>query len=152
MSDPVIFDTASPRFGLPLLFAGQAQREIFVNEALSRLDALLHCSIEGTANTPPPAPVDGTVWRIGTAPNGDWAEQAEKIACRQSGQWLFVEPQDGMRAYDQSTGTELRYQSGWQAPPAVPAPSGGTVVDVQARASLANLIAALENAGLLSAG
>ena len=151
MSDPVIFDSTSPRFALPLLFAGQAQREVFVNEALSRLDALLHCAIEGTANSPPPTPANGTAWRIGSTPTGEWVGHADQIACHQAGQWLFVEPQDGMRVQDRSSGTQLWFNSGWQTASSVAAPSGGSVVDAQARASLADLIAAMQNAGLLAA-
>ena len=53
MSDPVLFESASPRFALPLLYSGQAQKEIFVNEAFSHVDALLHCSIEEEMASPP---------------------------------------------------------------------------------------------------
>ena len=40
MSLPVDFDTATARHGFPMLVAGQAQKEFFVNEALARIDAL----------------------------------------------------------------------------------------------------------------
>jgi len=43
MTDPITFDSTSPRFGLPLLFSGQVQKEVYLNEALSRLDGLTHC-------------------------------------------------------------------------------------------------------------
>lgn len=38
MTEPVVFTSASPRFAIPLLFAGQAQKEVFVNEAHLRTE------------------------------------------------------------------------------------------------------------------
>ena len=53
MTDPVDFGSMTPRFELPLLFAAQAQKEFFVNEAHSLVDALLHPVVKGTTPTPP---------------------------------------------------------------------------------------------------
>lgn len=148
MSDPLIFDIASPRFGLPLLFAGQAQKEIFVNEAHALADALLHCAVEGEAASPPAEPEEGEAWMIAATPSGAWAGQAGRLAFRQAGNWLFATPRDGMRVLDRTTGQELRFREGWQAPEPPPEPSGGSVVDSEARAAIQGLIAALRLAGI----
>jgi hypothetical protein len=84
MSDPLTFENSSPRFGLPFLYVGQAQKEFYVNEAL-RARTLLHCAIEGTAATPPATPANGDAWHIASAPTGEWSGQSGKIASWQAG-------------------------------------------------------------------
>ena len=148
MSDPFLFDVTSPRYGLPLLFPGQAQKEAFVNEAHALADALLHCAIEGEVSVPPPLPVDGQAWLVGPAPSGAWAGQAGQLACRQAGNWLFVTPRDGMRLLDRSTGQDRRFFATWRFPDAPLEPIGGIVVDAEARAAIVQLIAALKEAGI----
>ncbi|MGH6786105.1 MAG: DUF2793 domain-containing protein [Novosphingobium sp.] len=150
MSDPLAFDPASPRFALPLLYAGQAQKEFYVNQAHALTDALLHCAIEGTANAPPAEPGEGSAWRVGASPTGAWSGQAGKLACRQGGSWLFVAPRDGLRVLDRVTGQDLRYVGTWQNPAAPALPSGGTVVDAEARGAIAAVVACLRAAGLIA--
>jgi len=149
MSDPLTFDNTSPRFGLPFLYSGQAQKEFYVNEALAIADALLHCAIEGTSATAPTSPVDGENWVVASGATGDWAGHEGSVACRQSGDWLFVMPRDGMRIFDRSSGQSWLYSSGWQVPSAISAPTGGTTVDSEARTVITALIAGLRKAGIL---
>ena len=148
MPDPIAFDSTSPRFALPLLFAGQAQKEAFVNKAHALTDALLHCAIEGEAATPPTTPVEGTNWLVAASPTGAWAGQAGTIACRQAGNWLFVAPRDGMILLNRANGQQRRYFASWLAPSAPAAPSGGSTVDAEARTVITALVAALRLAGI----
>ena len=150
MSDPISFDTLSPRFGLPLLFSGQAQKEVYVNEAHALIDALLHCAVESVATAPPAIPADGSNWLIGAAAIGDWSGKSNSIACRQDGNWIYVSPRDGMIVLNRATGQQLRYVGTWTAAANVPPPSSGNVVDVEARAAIISILTALEAFGILA--
>ena len=150
MADPVVFDTATPRFALPLLFAAQAQKEFFVNEAASRTDALLHCAIEGTANAPPAAPQPGETWLIGTAPSGAWTGQAGRIASFQGGSWVFQAPRDGIQVLSRQTGQRFDYRGGWRKAVRPANPLGGTTIDAEVRATLVNLLETLATAGIFA--
>ena len=151
MTDPISFTSTTPRYGLPLLFAGQSQKEFYVNEAHALTDALLHPACEGEASDPPPTPSEGETWLVAAGATGDWAGADGKIASRQSGNWLFSTPGDGMRLLDRSTGQMLLYRGGWQRPSVPAAPTGGTTVDAEARAVVADLITALASAGIFPA-
>jgi hypothetical protein len=150
MTDPISFTSSTPRFALPLLFAGQSQKEFYVNEAHALADALLHPACEGETADPPATPVEGEGWLVGAAATGDWTGHEGKLASRQSGNWLFVTPTDGMRLFDRSSGQMLLYRGGWQRPATPAEPSGGSVVDTEARAAIADLVTALESAGIFS--
>jgi hypothetical protein len=79
------------RFALPLLHAGQAQKEMTHNEALLALDILLHPEVEALGeNQPPPAPSAGQCWIVGDAPIGAWAGQADRIAAWSPAGWRFL--------------------------------------------------------------
>ena len=150
MSDP-LFDTRTPRLELPLLFAGQAQKESYVNELASRIDALLFVAVEGETATPPATPSDGKSWLIGTSPSGVWAGKAGQIASRQSGNWLFTAPLPGMRILNLASGQDFRFVSQWNAPARPAAPSGGTTTDAEARTAIGAIISALVSAGIVPA-
>lgn len=128
----------------------QAQKELTINEAFARIDALLHAVVEGEANDPPASPNDGECWLVGAAPSGDWTGQAGTIACRQAGSWLFAQPVDGMSVFDKAAGQGARYDNGWLRAAPVTAPSGGTTEDSEARAAITELVAALQQSGILA--
>lgn len=152
MSDPITFNSSTPRFALPLLYAGQSQKELYVNEGFSLTDALMHGAIEGESATPPATPADGQSWMVATGATGSWSGQSGKLACHQGGQWIFVQPSDGMAILNKATGQVIRRVGGiWKAPTAPAQPSGGTVVDSQARDSINLLLQKLRDAGIFAA-
>lgn len=148
MTDTIAFDSATARLRLPLLFAAQAQKEVFHNEALARIDGLLHAAVLGEAEEPPQTSEDGDCWLVSAAAGEAWAGQEGCLAMRQVGQWLFAAPTDGMRVFDQSTRQFFVFSGTWQKPTLVEEPSGGMNVDSEARAAIGALISALRAAGV----
>lgn len=148
MPDP-LYDTRTARHDLPLLFVGQAQKETFVNELAARVDALLHPAIEAEAAAPPTNPSDGQAWLVGANPTGDWAGQAGMLAARAAGNWLFVQPLAGMALLNKATGQQVRFVSAWHHPAKPALPSGGTTIDAEARSTIAAIVAAMIDAGMV---
>lgn len=150
MSDPVPFESVTPRYALPMLFAGQAQKEVFVNEALLRTDLLLHCAVEARLTSPPAAPLPGQSWLVGPGAAGAFAGHEDKIAAWTQGGWRFLAPQPGLQVFDRSLGAFRLFVSGtWREPGSVAPPTGGTTIDVEARATLTKVLEKLVAAGLI---
>lgn len=81
------------RHALPLIAPGQAQKEMFHNEAVAGIDALLHPAVEGVGATVPPAdPAIGRSWLLGAEPSGAWTGQAYALAAWTDGGWRFHRP------------------------------------------------------------
>lgn len=163
--------TQTDRLALPLLAAGQAQKEIAHNEALLRLDMASQAVVASADLAgPPAAPVAGTCWIVAGAPTGDWAGRAGTIAGWTSGGWRFVMPGPGWRVWvmdrsrmmrfdgtlwrDEAVRSDgyfvagLRVISGRQA--AISGPSGGPFIDTEARASINAILATLRVHGLIA--
>lgn len=64
---------------------------------------------------------------------------------------MRVAPREGMRVHDLGTGQERFYRGGWQAPATPEPPAGGPVVDGEARAAVAAIVAALQQVGIFAA-
>lgn len=162
----------SDRLKLPLLAAAQAQKEVTHNEALALADIAVQAVVQSVAPASVPAsPAVGQCWIVGPSPSGAWTGHAGAIAAWTSGGWRFVAPFEGMQAWSVADGLVVRRgPSAWTTGaltaetlsvggdqvvgarrPRVLAPTGGSVIDVQARATLAALIAGLEAHGLFSA-
>jgi len=135
------------RLGLPLLAPSQAQKHVTHNEALQRLDGMVQLVLASIGGQNPPLlPVAGEVHALGLAPTGDWSGQGGQLAQWQFGQWQFIAPQTGWRAWDQTDGVMRMYQSGdWGAQLQNIAGLGiGTLSDAQ------NLLAVASAASLFS--
>lgn len=149
MSDSALFPSVTPRHALPLLFTSQAQKEVFHNEALARIDALLHAAVEGKIDTPPADAESGRAWLVGSAPTGAWIGHENEIALRQSGQWIFATPVAGLRIFDLAAKQFVVFTDAWQKADAVAEPTGGLTVDSEARAAIGALLLALRAASVL---
>lgn len=151
MSDPLAFVSATPTLGLPMLIAGQAQKEFFVNQALSILDGLVTRTVIASQPAPPSDAAEGECYRV-TAPAAQrWEGCEDHLAIRIGGDWHFIPPQDGMQVFDSNAAHILFFRSGWLAASPVAAPTGGSVVDLEARAAISQLIAALRDTGTFAA-
>lgn len=140
MTEPVDFTATSPRHAFPFLVAGQAQKEFLVNEALARIDALLHPVVDGELAEPPTGAQPGQCWLVADGAAGDWAGREGAIASWDGYQWTYCAPHPGMVVYDASAGQRIVFGTTWQRAARPEDPVGGTVVDVEARAAIAALI------------
>ncbi|WP_341713569.1 DUF2793 domain-containing protein [Erythrobacter sp.] len=152
MTELVNFVSATPHHQLPYLISGQAQKEMFINEAFARLDALLHPQIKGTSTAPPAMPVAGECWIVGADAIEAWLGRDDHLASWDGGQWTFVPPFAGLRAFDLSAGRYRTFSTAWDAAPVPVAPSSGMVVDAEARDTLATILAVLREHRIIAAG
>lgn len=142
------FNAVTPRNALPFLFAGQSQREFYVNEALARIDMLLHPCVEGELAEPPTAPADGACYLVASSATGDWAGREGHIAGWIAGAWTFAAPYEGIRVRDRTTASVLSYDGQWRRHTAPTLPSGGSVIDDEARSAIGEVVAILRQHGL----
>lgn len=151
---------ATARLGLPLLAVGQGGKEWTHNEALDRIDALLHPVIVAVdVDGPPPADAvaahPGGCWATRSQPTGAWAMLGDRLAIAGPGGWRFAPLRDGMRGTDADGCVIVRRGGQWVraarvSPPPVGEGAGGTGGDAAARAALAALVEALVAQGLLA--
>lgn len=162
-------DAPTARLGLPFLQAGQAQKEMYHNEALMRLDLAVQTSvIAAGTNIPPDAPEIATAWIVGSAPTGAWAGHAQAIAGWSESGWRFLAAAEGMRAWVvESDGFALFVDGQWRVgrsygrlfidgeqivgprAEAIEEPDGGTTVDTEARRAIDAILAAMREHGLV---
>jgi hypothetical protein len=149
MTDPLSFPSITPRHALPMLFAGQAQKEASVNGAHALTDMLLHPAIEGEAAAEPVGAGDGECWLVSAGASGAFAGRDHALAGRQAGTWLFAEPREGMRVYDRASAQFLLYAGGWRREPQLAEPAGGDNADLEARSAIVAIMHLLRRSGML---
>lgn len=158
------------RLGLPLLAAGQAQKEITHNEALSRIDVIAQAVVESAdISTPPAAPEAGQCWVVGAGAVAAWLGKEEMIANWSAGGWLFLSPGADWRVWVRDRGHMIRFDGvTWVDDPvrndgiylgdvrviaarqeAIGAPAGGVIQDLEARNAIAAILDALRTHGLI---
>jgi hypothetical protein len=90
----------TPRLGLPLLQAAQAQKHVTVNEALVLLDGVAQMTLlSAQSTTPPTLANDGDCYGIPVGSVNEWAGSNGEIAIYSNGGWVFVVPQKGWKSW-----------------------------------------------------
>lgn len=90
----------SPRLGLPYVRAGQLQKHVTVNEALTRLDGLVQTVIQSRALAAPPSVTDeGAIYVVAGAGSGAWSGFEDgTMVVAEMGQWRTFSPVEGQMA------------------------------------------------------
>jgi hypothetical protein len=160
----------TPRLALPVLAAGQAQKEITHNEALQRLDMLVQPVVQSAALAAPPGtPAEGQCWLVASPAADAWSGHEQCLAQWTAGGWRFAVPLAGWQAHVLDVDETRRFDgAAWLRPavrpdgiyfadvrvisarqPAIAAPTGGVTIDTEARAVLAQVLTSLRNHGLV---
>jgi hypothetical protein len=157
------------RHGLPLLTAGQAQKEISHNEALMAIDRRLHPVVESRGCTSPPDQVAaGSAFIIPADATGAWASSCDSIASYDGLGWdvatpargtlVWIADEQGFSVFDGTWSTD-----GFPRPApntngrlvfgadliAIADPAGGGLIDVECRTAIGVLLASLRAQGII---
>ncbi|WP_156254359.1 DUF2793 domain-containing protein [Sandarakinorhabdus oryzae] len=157
------------RLILPLIAAGQAQKDVTHNEAIMALERLVALAVASrTLAEPPSSPPSGQCHIVPAAGVAAWGQPAGTLMHWQGNGWLAQPPIEGQIALVADEALVLVYRAGWQSlwpvaglsiagrsvlaatPASVAAPLGGSTVDSEARTAIAALIAALRQQGVLA--
>jgi hypothetical protein len=88
--------TSTARLNLPLIDAGQAQKNVTHNEAILALDQFVQASVlSQTLAVPPASNHEGDSYIVAAAGSGAWAGKSGQIAAFQQGAWNFYTPSVG---------------------------------------------------------
>jgi Protein of unknown function (DUF2793) len=126
---------------------------------------------EPPRTTPPSSPALGACYIVAEAATDDWTGKSQSLAAWTSGGWRFIEPVDGMSVYEAASGASAVFRNGaWEVgtlrgsalllegqqvvgprAAAIESPTGGSVVDSEARAALDAILDTLRQHGLIAA-
>ena len=157
------------RLSLPLLSAGQAQKEVTHNEAVLAVDRLLHLAIRTrTLAAPPAAPVAGDCYIVAAAGSSVWTGRTAQIASFDGFGWTYIAPVRGMLAWIVDEAAFAVFDGVWSVggwpvsalriagrqvlgavPVNVVGPSGGITIDAESRTAINALIATLRGQGII---
>lgn len=91
--------TTTNHLGITLVETSQAQKEVTVNAAISKIDAILNTGAKDKdIATPPGSPAAGDVYIVAASPTGAWSGHAGHIAYYDQ-TWKFITPNEGMRLW-----------------------------------------------------
>lgn len=125
--------TETAKLSLPLVAPSQAQKHVTVNESLGRLDAAVQLSVLSRAvATPPVAALDGDTYLVAPGSVNEWAGQDGRIAVRQNGGWIFLQPTAGWRAFVSDESLRLLHDGTAWADGAVAVTPGGAALGFRA--------------------
>lgn len=129
---------------------GQAHKELFHNEALARIDFLIHPTVQAVESDPATImPLPGQSWLVAPGATNEWLDHDDHIAGWTGNGWLFIKPMALMRIYIESTDSFAVYRGSWQLAETVANPAAGTVIDSEARVAIDSILAALVAHGIL---
>jgi hypothetical protein len=103
--------TDTPRLGLPIIEAAQAQKHVTHNEALVLLDVLVQLAVESRAFSAPPAsPGEGECYIVAAGASGEWSAWDGELAVYSGGGWIRIAPKSGMKAWVKSERLTVIYE------------------------------------------
>lgn len=121
----------TPNLTVTLLESSQSQKEITVNEALQRLDAVLNMhALDKDLSTPPATPSAGDTYIVGVSATDVWAGKEGQIAYFQQ-IWHFIEPRAGFLLWVADEAKYYSYSgSSWAAFEVSGGASGGSYKNI----------------------
>jgi hypothetical protein len=105
------------RWALPLLAAGQAQKEVTHNESILAIDRLLHLAVVSRSEAEPPiGPRLGDTYIIGPAALGLWSGLAGQLAMWDGVGWTITPLRQGCLAWvEDEQAFAVLMAGGWAA-------------------------------------